>query len=206
MILTISEVVSNICSEGKFAGYPTTYVKLQGCNLSCSYCNHKNTKRKRMSVQTIMNYIFKMGNEHIIITGGEPLLQETIFVLVYDLVDRGYQVMIETNGSLQLEDTLYKRSYCYSMAIKCPSSGMGNKNNYKNLGKLMAHDEVRFIIKDIEDYMFAKDIIKSYKTKANIVFIPLITEKNIARQLSQWLLEDKIPRARLCLNQNLNCQ
>jgi 7-carboxy-7-deazaguanine synthase len=198
MILTIFEIESCICNCGKFAGYPTTHVRLQGCNLDCTYCTKKAKKsRSRMSVQTILGAVMKMGNEHIVITGGEPLLQESIYVLVYELVDRGYQIMIETNGSIKLDETLYKRSYGYSVNIKCPSSGMSNRNNYNNLEKLLSHDEVRVIVKDLEDYVFAKEIIKKYRTKANLVFIPL--DNNISKQLSSWILEDKLARARVCL-------
>jgi 7-carboxy-7-deazaguanine synthase len=198
MILTISEVVSSICTKGKFVGYPTTYIKLQGCNLSCRHCGIKSNKRKRMSVSTIMNYITKMGNEHVIITGGEPLLQESVFVLVYDLVDRGYKVQIETNGSIEIEDTLYKRSYSYSMGIKCPSTGMSNKINLKNLNRLMAHDELRVAIGDIEDYYWAKELLKKYPNKADVVLTPIVKNgKHIGNQLAQWLLEDKLPRTRI---------
>lgn len=198
MILTISEIASSICSEGKFAGYPSTYVRLKGCNLQCSYCNNDaHLKRKRMGIQTIMSYIFKMGNNHIIITGGEPLLQESMFILVYDLVDRGYSVIIETNGSIEIDETLYKRSYSYSMELKCPSSGMSSKNIYDNLSKLEVGDEVKFIIKNIDDYIFAKSITKTYSTKANYAFVPLMSESNIIMQLSQWLLEDKLPKSKI---------
>jgi 7-carboxy-7-deazaguanine synthase len=201
VILTISEIVSSIKGEGKNAGYPTTFVKLHGCNLNCSYCRNecRTGKKKKMSVQTVLEYIFKMGNHYVEITGGEPLLQDTTYVLLYDLVDRGYNVTINTNGSQIIEDCMYARSYSYCMEIKCPSSKMESKNVYENLKTLIMKDEVKFLIADVEDYVFAKDIIEKYPTNASYVFSPLVSEdgKHIGKDLAQWLLEDKLQRARL---------
>lgn len=201
MILTISEIVSSIKGEGKNAGYPTTFIKLHGCNLNCDYCTNKcrTGKKKRMSVQTVLGYIFKMGNQYIEITGGEPLLQEATYILLYDLVNRQYDVTINTNGSQEIKDCMYVRSYSYCMEIKCPSSKMENKNMYKNLEKLIMKDEVKFLISDAEDYVFAKDIIRKYPTKASYVFSPIVSEdgKHIGKDLAQWILEDKIRKAKL---------
>lgn len=201
MILTISEIVSSIQGEGKFTGYPTTFVRLFGCNLKCNYCDSmyaNDGKRKRMSVKTVLEYIFKMGNQHVCITGGEPLLQESIYCLIYDLVDRGINVTIETNGAVELEEYLFKRSFSYCMDIKTPSSGMSNKNIYDNLGRLLANDEVKFVIKDINDYLFAKDILRKYSTKASIIFSPcFINGVSNAKDIADWLVEDKIANTRL---------
>lgn len=200
MILTISEVVSSIKGDGKNAGYPTTFIKLHGCNLNCSYCENecRTGKKKRMSVQTVLNYIFKMGNQYVDITGGEPLLQENAQVLVYDLVERNYNVTIHTNGSKEIDECLYVRSYAYCMEIKCPSSGMEDRNIYSNLSRLITKDEVKFLIMDAEDYVFAKEVIKKYPTQASFIFSPVIKDgKHIGKDLAQWMLEDKLKKAKL---------
>lgn len=154
-----------------------------------------------MSVDTILNYVFKMGNQHVCITGGEPLTQDSVYCLIYDLVDRGYHVNVETNGAVPITEVGYKRSFTYTMDIKCPSSGMVQRNVYGNLAILQAHDEVKFVIGDLEDYVFAKEVIVKYLTKAHLIFSPCFTPdgKSNAGQIAQWLLEDKIPNARLGL-------
>lgn len=203
MILNVSEIVSSIQGEGKFTGYPTTFIRLAGCNLNCGYCDTKyannHGKKKRMSIQTILSYLFKMGNQHVCITGGEPLLQADVFPLIYELVERAYHVTIETNGAVAIEDDLYLRSFSYCMDIKCPSSGMSQKNIYKNLEHLMPQDEVKFVIEDINDYVFAKETIKKYPTRAHFIFSPVMSKNGAssAKDLAGWLLEDKIPKARL---------
>ena len=198
MILKVHEIVSDIQYEGKNSGYPTTFVKLYGCNLNCSYCasNCKDGRRKRMSIETILNYIFRIGNKYVCITGGEPLLQDNTMILVYELVGRYYNTTIYTNGSREIDDCLYTRSYSYIMELKCPSSKMSKFNIYSNLEKLQAKDEIKFVISDIHDYVFAKDIIKEYPTKAGFIFKPA-NDGIIKRELKQWLLEDKIEKAKL---------
>lgn len=152
-----------------------------------------------MSVQTVLTYVFKMGNEYVDITGGEPLLQDNAQVLVYDLVERNYKVTIHTNGSKPIDECLYARSYAYCMEVKCPSSGMEGKNVYDNMSKLSGKDEVKFLISDAEDYVFAKEIIRKYPTKASYIFSPIIDQEgnHIGKDLAQWMLEDKIQKAKL---------
>lgn len=195
MILTIRDITSEICEEGKFLGYPTTYVNVQGCNLNCKYCSITDKKRKRMGVQTILNYIFKMGNNKVVIRGGEPLLQEAIYIIVYELVDRGYEVMIESNGTVAIDETLYKRSYGYSLKLRTPSSGTSSMNNYNNLERLLCHDEIWFRINDYNDYVFARDVISKYPTKASYILIAMDIE--ILDQLNDWLLEDKLNKTKI---------
>jgi 7-carboxy-7-deazaguanine synthase len=200
--LAISEIVSSLQGEGQYTGYPTTFVRLYKCNIFCKFCDAKYAlkgKKKRMSVETILEYIFKMGNEYVCITGGEPLLQDAVFCLIYDLVDRGYHVSIETNGTIPIDESTYHRSYIYDMDIKCPSSGYSDKNIYNNLLNLQCDDEVKFVITDYNDYIFAKEILAKYPTVAQKIFSPVFDKDNHsnADQLAQWILEDKIPGVKL---------
>lgn len=203
MQLSLSEIVSSVQGEGKFTGYPTTFVRLYGCNLNCEWCDTRYAlkgKHKNMSVESILGYIFKMGNQHVCITGGEPLIQESVYCLVYDLVDRKYIVSIETNGAVEIDDDTYERSFNYCMDIKCPSSGMSHKNLYSNLGNLHHNDEVKFVIKDYTDFRFAYDVIHDYPTRASIILSPCFNNGgHNGKELSQWLLEDKIKNARVGL-------
>lgn len=200
MLLVVSEIVSSLQGEGKYTGYPTTFVRLFGCNLACPYCDTKYAlkgKKTRMSVETVLSYIFKMGNQHVCLTGGEPLLQDSVYCLIYDLVERGYKVSIETNGAVAIDDDSHRR-YDYCMDIKCPSSKMDNRNILANLGHLLPQDEVKFVIYDYNDYIFARETLKKNPTKAKLIFSPCFTDgKSNADQLSEWLVEDKIPNARL---------
>lgn len=205
-MLSVVELVSSIQGEGKYTGYPTTFVRLHNCNLSCNWCDTKYSmkkRRKKMSLNTMINYISRMKNEYVCITGGEPLLQDDCLPLVYELVDKYYKVNIETNGSIEI-DSSYKRSFSYTMDIKCPSSGMSKFNKYTNLENLQTVDEVKFVIADEDDYDFAKKVIGRYPTHASFIFSPLFREdikdtKDFSKLLSQMILEDKLRKVRLGL-------
>lgn len=150
--------------------------------------------KKRISVENILDKIFKLGVNNICITGGEPLLQQEIYVLVYELVSLGYNVSIETNGSIEVMNQEI-RSYKYVMDIKTPSSLMHHKNKYSNLELLIPKDEVKFVVADREDYEFAKSILDKYPTKAQILFSPMFNKDNrqhIGKDLCNWIIEDKL--------------
>lgn len=201
-MLSITEIVSSLHGEGKYTGFPCTFIRLHGCPNRCRYCDslHAVTqkRKKRMSIETVCNYVFRMRNSYVCITGGEPLIQDDCLPLVYELLSRGYKVNVETSGTVEIEES-YHRSFHYTMDIKCPSSGISHKNIYSNLDNLQSIDEVKFVISDLEDYCFAKDVLKQYSTKASIIFSSCFhpNGENIAKELSNWLIEDKLHNVRL---------
>lgn len=204
MTLKVNTIFTTLQGEGKYTGYPTTFVRLFGCNMRCTYCDSMyavvGKQWKTMGVKKIVEEVKKMKNKHVCITGGEPLIQENVYPLIYELVQAGHVVNIETNGGVDLEEREF-RSFAYTMDVKGLSSGAEHQNIYENLAKLTERDEVKFVIGNIEDYVFAKDVIRQYPTRANIIFSPLFRGKNskIAEELAQWIMEDKIPKVRLGL-------
>lgn len=197
--LRVIEIVSSLQGEGKFTGYPTTFVRLAGCNLKCSFCDTPTKGGKKMSVDTVASYIHRMGNMHVCITGGEPLLQDNCYTLAYDLTNKGYHVTIETNGSIPIPEYNYKRSFFYTMDIKCPSSGEEKRNNFENLSNLQAGDEVKFVVSNLKDYEYAKAVLKRHPTVASLIFSPVFSNsKEVdASWLVEALMDDQIPYARL---------
>jgi 7-carboxy-7-deazaguanine synthase len=197
--LNVVEMFSSLQGEGRNTGYPTTFIRLSGCNLDCAYCDTDFSKRSKMLVEKISNLVFQMGNTHVCITGGEPLLQTNTMTLVYELVEKGYVVNIETNGSVPIDECSYKRSYVFTMDVKCPSSGESSKMLLNNLLNLRSNDEVKFVVKDLYDYEYAKRVLKKYPTPAQIIFSPIMEEGSAPETewLVESLLDDKIPNARV---------
>jgi 7-carboxy-7-deazaguanine synthase len=202
----ITEIKESLQGEGKYTGYLTTFIRTHSCNLFCTYCDSRyacDGPRKSMSLKKIMESVNQLGNRYVCLTGGEPLLQDEIYPLVYELCLHGYIVNVETNGSIPIDQDNYQRSFVYTMDIKCPSSGMAAKNCYKNLANLQARDEVKFVISDYTDYIFAKGILKQYPTKAAIIFSPVFVEgKNAGKELAQWIMEDNLQEVRLGIQQH----
>ena len=139
--------------------------------------------------------------KNVCITGGEPLLyEEEILPLVYDLQDNGYKVSIETSGCLPIEREPYRRSYRYIMDVKCPSSGISDKNVYDNLLFLQSNDDVVFVVKDRKDYIFMRNVIKTYPTQAALLVSPMFDENEkpvIGSQLVDWILKDGLENIRV---------
>ena len=98
------------------------------------------------------------------ITGGEPLLQDETPLLVLKLLENGYTVMMETNGSLDI-NRIDER--CIKIVdIKCPSSNESEKSDLENLKRLHPKDEIKFVIGNREDYLYAKKILERIPSPA----------------------------------------
>lgn len=201
MNLKVSEIFSSIQGEGKYTGYPTTFVRMSGCNLSCTFCDDTSTGKTRRSIESILHIISELKNRHVCITGGEPLLQEATTVLIYDLVERGYIVNVETNGSIYMDFFQSRRSFSLTMDIKTPSSGQEKRNEYRNLFLLTPHDEVKFVVAGEEDWKFAMEVLSAYPTSAYVIFSPMFDADGDCDV--EWLVNaiqtNRIPHARLGL-------
>ena len=200
MALMVDEIFTSIQGEGYDSGFVTTFVRLYGCNLKCIYCDQpqKRGTAKKMSVENLLTEIRSHHCTRVRITGGEPLVQPDIFPVIYDLLATGYNVSIETNGTIPLDDVSYNRSYKYIMDVKCPSSGMSTKNHLENLGILKGHDEVKFVISDRRDYDYARMIMRDYPTNAKILFSPVMSKVGdtwvspVSQDLCEWVQKDRL--------------
>ena len=115
--------------------------------------------------------------------------------LTWELLHLGYKVSIETSGCVPIEDLGYRRSFKYVMDIKCPSSGVSEKNIFENLLHLQHNDEVKFVVADREDYEYMKKVLKKYPTQASILVSPMFDKDQtavIGKELVEWILEDKL--------------
>jgi len=126
------------------------------------------------------------------ITGGEPLLQKEVFLLMGSLLKNGFKVMLETSGSLSIKNV--PTEVIKIIDLKCPGSGEENKNLWENLNHLTNKDEIKFVIADKADYEWSKKVLKNYKLdkKTSILFSPVF-EKLKLKDLTKWILEDNLP-------------
>lgn len=195
-MLRIHEIFSTIQGEGYDTGIPCTFVRLFGCNVKCTYCDQPQCKSdlKKMSVGKVVDEIRRLRIKNVCITGGEPLIQEEVYTLIYELVCLGYAVSIETNGTVEIPDTV-RRSYKYVMDVKCPSSGVHHKNLFSNLQVLHPSDEVKFVIANEEDYKYAKSVLRKYPTHAKVLLSPMFDpnlKQTIGKDLCEWVLRDRL--------------
>jgi len=173
--MLINEIFYSLQGEGKLTGKPTTFIRTTGCNLRCSYCDTKYSYKtgNERDIEEIMTIIKKYPTNHICLTGGEPLIQKDINDLISTLLKNEYNISIETNGSQPIEYIINHDSVFLSLDIKCPSSNMHEKMIFNNLLLLKKDDQVKFIIQNKNDYIYAKKILKNYKIKCSIFLQPV---------------------------------
>lgn len=192
-MLKINEIYKSIQGESSKAGLPCVFVRLTYCNLRCTYCDSEYAfyDGKDFSVEQVVEQVKSFKCNLVEITGGEPLFQKEVFELMTKLCDNGFEVMIETSGSLSIKDI--DNRVLVIMDLKCPSSKMMKKNLYENIEYLKPIDEVKFVIGTREDYEWSKEIIKKYEIdkKCNILF-SVVFENLKPVDLVNWILEDNL--------------
>ncbi len=200
MILTVNEIFYSIQGESVHSGLPCVFVRLTGCNLRCSYCDTRYAfdAGKQMSIAQIVRQAGVFGCNLIEITGGEPLIQENTSALVDALLDDGYEVLMETNGSLDIDRI--DRRCSRIMDIKCPSSGEHRHNDAGNLMRLSAHDQIKFVIGDHTDFLFATEMLSRMPATvpADRILFSAVSDRLPPQQLAAWMLAAHT-RARLQL-------
>ena len=204
MTLSVCEIFHSIQGESTHAGRPCVFVRLSRCNLSCSWCDTPYAKTETAATMTLDAVIQKIKHfdcDLVEITGGEPLLQAETPKLISKLISKGYTVLLETNGSLNIG--LVDARCTRIVDIKCPSSNEEDSFFWGNIKQLTPKDEVKFVVGSREDYEFARDIIRerlTYISDKKIHLSPVF-DAITPQTLAQWILEDKL-KARLSLQQH----
>ncbi len=190
--MKINEIFYSLQGEGKWAGRPNIFIRTSGCNLRCSYCDTKYAYEhgKDMNINEILDEIKKYNSQYVCLTGGEPLLQNDIIELINSLLKKKYYVVIETNGSIIIKNLLKYKLLLISLDIKCPSSNMVKKINLKNIDLLRKDDQIKFVIKSKEDYIYAKNIVSKYKPKCDVFFQPVWGEN--LKKIAEWIISDRL--------------
>lgn len=195
--LIVNEIFYSIQGESTHTGRPCVFVRLTYCNLRCVYCDTEYAFEEgtELTIDEIIDQIKKYNCRLVEITGGEPLLQKNVYKLMNMLCDEGYEVLLETGGSIDVSDIDPRVKII--LDVKCPSSGMSNKNFWSNLNKLKYTDEVKFVIVDRNDFEWAKERITEYNLlqKCTVLMSPVVLDENSLRpsDLAGWILESRLP-------------
>lgn len=199
--LRVNEIFKSIQGESSRAGLPCILVRLAGCNLDCSWCDTQYARGEEGSTMTIEEILEKIASlecPRVELTGGEPLLQPDATKLLDKLCDGGYEVLLETNGSLDISKV--NKHVRRIVDIKCPTSGQAGTNLWKNLEHLTGRDEVKFVIAERTDYDFAHETVKEHDLtdKCDVIFSP-VWGNITGSALAKWILDD-------CLDVRLGVQ
>jgi len=141
-----------------------------------------------MTIRDILDELKKYPCTQVCVTGGEPLVQKETPRLIDSLLKKNYTVCLETNGSWSIQKLAGKQSLILSLDIKCPSSGSHEQMDMTNITYLSQQDQLKFIIKNKEDYQYAKKILAQYKPRCPVFFQPVWGTD--AQKLASWILHD----------------
>ncbi|MGN1136814.1 MAG: putative 7-carboxy-7-deazaguanine synthase QueE [Oscillospiraceae bacterium] len=196
----IAEKFISINGEGAKAGQPAVFIRFAKCNLRCSYCdtmwaNSADAAKETMTEEQLHEYIIGTGIRNVTLTGGEPLIQPDMDILLERLcADERISVEIETNGSAHISPfTNISRRPSFTLDYKLPSSGMEKHmltENYKYLGKT---DSVKFVAGSHEDLERAYEIISEYglTEKCRVFFSPVFG-KIAPSEIVDFMLERRL--------------
>lgn len=191
--MRVTEIFYSIQGESSHAGRPCVFVRLTGCNLRCVWCDSEYTFTggERMSIEEVLNRVKSYGCKLVEVTGGEPLAQAESFDLIKQLCDEGFEVLIETSGSIDITPVDPRAKII--LDIKCPGSGEAGKNRWENLEHLRAHDEIKFVIADRDDYEWSKRVIDDKHLQRWTVLFSPVWGKMDMQSLAEWMLADHVP-------------
>ncbi len=201
--ILITEIFYSLQGETTLAGVPFAFVRLTGCNLRCTYCDTAYAFKGgvKMRISEILAKVRAYGVHHVLLTGGEPLLQRNTPALLSALKSEGFDVSIETHGELPLDR--YAGQARLIMDIKTPSSGMCRGGFRQNLRLLGPSDEIKFVIASQADYFWARNLLLNEKMPkvAAVLFSPVMQAAHAPGKyegvqpawLAERMLEDHVP-------------
>ncbi|MGW8248375.1 MAG: 7-carboxy-7-deazaguanine synthase QueE [Acidiferrobacterales bacterium] len=203
--LRISEIFYSLQGEADTAGAPTVFVRLTGCPMRCQYCDteYAFTGGERKTVEQILQEVGQYKTRLVTVTGGEPLAQRDVHHLLSRLCDNGYQVSLETGGSIDIQPVDPRVSIV--LDIKTPGSGESERNRLDNLGHISSKDQIKFVICDRSDYEWSRDFVMQHRLDrmCTVWFSPSYGQVE-ARDLADWILQDHLPvRLQLQLHKSL---
>jgi 7-carboxy-7-deazaguanine synthase len=193
-MLTVNEIFHSIQGESTYTGEPCVFVRLTACDLRCSWCDtaYAFHEGRKMSVDDVVAAVERYGCPTVEVTGGEPLLQPDVYPLMSQLLQHGKRVLLETGGHRSIEHV--PAGVIRIVDVKCPGSGESGQMDWANLQRLSATDQVKFVIKDRQDYEFAREVVtrEHLTDRAGCVLFSPVHGVMNARQLAEWILADRL--------------
>ncbi len=191
--LRITEIFYSLQGETRTVGLPTVFIRLTGCPLRCQYCDSAYAFHggNWVSFEDILREVQKYKVKYVTVTGGEPLAQKGCISLLTLLCDQGYEVSLETSGAMSIAEV--DSRVVKVVDIKTPASHEVEKNLWSNMEYILPHDQIKFVICDEADYVWAKEIVDQYQltSRCEILFSPSYQQLNPGL-LADWIIRDQL--------------
>lgn len=192
--LRITEIFFSLQGEASRVGLPTVFVRLTGCPLRCTYCDTDYAFQggEWLEMGDILDRVARYPTRHVTVTGGEPLAQRACHALLSVLCDRGLDVSLETGGALDIGEV--DARVARIVDLKAPGSGEAERNLWSNLDCLGPRDEVKMVLRDEADYVWARSVLAEHRLaqRCAVLLSPVWGNLDAAR-LAEWILRDGLP-------------
>lgn len=192
-MVRITEIFCSIQGESATTGWPTTFIRLTGCPMRCTYCDTDYAFHggQKLSIDDILDQVASNEVNHVTVTGGEPLAQPECLNLLTALCDKSYKVSLETGNAIDIS-AVDPRVYIV-LDIKTPASGEEANNRYTNLTHLKKSDALKFVICDEKDYQWSANMVQQQRLSSTCeVFFSPSSETLSPTDLAEWVLRDKL--------------
>ena len=190
----VHEIFHSLQGESTHVGRRCVLVRLTGCQMRCTWCDTEYAfyAGTWKTVEDVVVEVASFDCPLVELTGGEPLLQPGAFPLMTQLCDRGYEVLVETGGGVDVSrvDPRVRRI----LDVKCPDSGEVDNNRWQNLDLLTPKDETKFVIASEADYRWARELVQEHglAQRCPVLFSP-VWDAVEPRELADWILRDRLP-------------
>ena len=202
--MKVIEKFVSINGEGLRQGELAVFIRFARCNLRCSYCDTKysfeNPAYTEESIDEIVDYIKNQHVKNVTLTGGEPLIQEDVDILIYRLSQLGYNIEIETNGSVDIKPFLGIKNVSFTLDYKLPVSLMEKKMNVENYNYITKKDSVKFVCGTNEDLSRTLEIMNKYNLieKTNCMLSPVFGMIELPKMV-EFMINNNLNDVRMCL-------
>jgi len=199
------EIFRSIQGEGVNSGMTAAFLRLAFCNLRCSWCDTKyswdwqhynqDSEVVILPSKEIVKHLRKLGSKHLVVTGGEPLIQQTeLNNLLMSLKGEGYYIEIETNGTIPPTSDLLSLTDQWNVSPKLENSG--NPLSAREVPEAysvfasLSSSYFKFVIIDESDLDEVRTLTNRYRiAPARVLLMPEGTEREMILARGRWLAD-----------------
>lgn len=193
--VVVKEIYLSLQGESSHAGILCTFVRLTGCHLRCTWCDsefafHGGVRR---SIDEVVAEVEQRGAKMVEVTGGEPLLQPGVYPLMEALLQRGFKVLLETSGAIDVR--LVPEAVHKIVDLKAPSSKESDRNDLRNFESMNQNDELKLVLGSRQDYEWAKAMVQTHRLgeRPFSLLWSTVFGKLSPTSLAEWLIADRLP-------------
>jgi 7-carboxy-7-deazaguanine synthase len=199
------EIFHSIQGEGVYAGRPAVFIRLALCNLACVWCDTRYTwdwehfdqgrEVATISVDEAEEGIRQYRCRHLVVTGGEPLVQQkSLTPLLERLKGRGFWIEIETNGTIVTGKKLLDLVDHWSVSPKLESSGnpasLREKPRALRQFRDLTSAHFKYVLEKADDLSELRGVMDRYEIPPDkIVLMPQAQDRDALLERSRWLVD-----------------